>query len=123
MIGYAYGSPHGTRASYRWSVNVAVYIDSRWHRQGLGRTLYASLLKALSHQGYVMAYAGITLPNENSVGLHESVGFKPVGVYEAAGFKLGAWRDVGWWQRPLTDALPSTPVDNPLWPKTRVLND
>lgn len=113
VVGYAYASPHGARASYRWSTNVAVYIDHGWHRRGLGRTLYTSLLGRLSRQGYVMAFAGITLPNANSVGLHESLGFKPVGVYSAAGFKLGAWRDVGWWQRPLTQVLPATPVENP----------
>ena len=51
--------------------------------------------------GYVNAYAGITLPNPKSVGLHEALGFTPVGIYRNVGFKLGAWHDVGWWQRPL----------------------
>ena len=39
----------------------------------------------------------MTLPNANSVGLHEAMGFEPVGTYREVGFKLGAWRDVGWW--------------------------
>ena len=45
-----------------------------------------------------MACAGVTLPNEASVGLHEALGFDPVGVYRRVGWKVGAWHDVGWWQ-------------------------
>jgi phosphinothricin acetyltransferase len=63
--------------------------------------LYTSLLALLPLQGYVNAYAGVTLPNPPSVGLHEAMGFRPVGVYERVGFKYGAWHDVAWFQRPL----------------------
>jgi phosphinothricin acetyltransferase len=52
-------------------------------------------------EGYVNAYAGVTLPNPASVGLHEAMGFQPVGVYRQVGFKCGAWHDVAWYQRPL----------------------
>jgi phosphinothricin acetyltransferase len=47
------------------------------------------------------------------VALHEGVGFSPVGVYSRVGHKLGAWHDVGWWQRPLTrhEASPPEPRD------------
>jgi L-amino acid N-acyltransferase YncA len=38
---------------------------------------------------------GITLPNPASVGLQQALGFTPVGVYRAVGFKLGSWHDVG----------------------------
>jgi phosphinothricin acetyltransferase len=63
--------------------------------------LYTSLLAVLPLQGYVNAYAGVTLPNPASVGLHEAMGFQPVGVYRQVGFKCGAWHDVAWFQRPL----------------------
>lgn len=53
------------------------------------------------------AFAGIALPNSASVALHESVGFTPIGVYRRVGFKHGACRDVGWWQKELQ--LPSIP--------------
>jgi hypothetical protein len=56
------------------------------------------LLQLLRIQGFYSAYAGIALPNDASVGLHEAMGFRPVGVYTGVGFKAGAWRDVGWWQ-------------------------
>ena len=106
VVGYAYASPHHARAGYRWSVNVSVYIDDACHRRGIGRALYTSLFTVLRAQGFVNAYAGIAIPG--SVGLHESLGFTPVGVYRGVGFKLGAWLDVGWWHLALMP-LPSAP--------------
>ena len=66
-----------------------------------GRALYETLFSLLRLQGFYVAHAGITLPNAASVGLHEALGFQPVGVYPAVGWKFGAWRDVGWWRLPL----------------------
>jgi len=97
VVGYAYGCAHRERAAYRWAVDVAVYIGEGRRRTGIGRALYTSLFKVLCLQGYYKAYAGITLPNPGSVGLHEAMGFTPVGVYRKVGYKSGAWRDVGWW--------------------------
>ena len=42
---------------------------------------------------------GGNLGTSGSVGLHEAMGFTPVGIYREVGWKLGGWRDVGWWQR------------------------
>jgi len=106
-VGYAYASPHRERAAYQWSVDVAVYIHAGHHRRGVGRALYEKLFALLRLQGFYVAHAGITLPNAASVGLHESLGFVPVGVYPAVGWKFGAWRDVGWWRLPLQDLVPS----------------
>lgn len=97
-LGYAYASEHRTRPAYHWSVDVSVYVHAQVHRSGVGRALYSSLFKLLTLQGFYNAYAGITLPNPGSVGLHEALGFRPIGVYRAVGYKLGAWHDVGWWE-------------------------
>jgi phosphinothricin acetyltransferase len=96
--GYAYACAHRERAAYRWSVDVAVYIGAGQRRTGMGRALYTALFGILVRQGYFKAYAGITLPNPASVGLHEAMGFTPVGIYRGVGYKLGTWCDVGWWQ-------------------------
>jgi L-amino acid N-acyltransferase YncA len=98
LAGYAYGSPHRTRAAYSSSCDVAVYVDPAHSRQGVGRALYAELIERLG-ETYHAAFAGIALPNDASVGLHEAMGFTPVGIYHEVGWKMGAWRDVGWWQR------------------------
>jgi phosphinothricin acetyltransferase len=99
VVGYAYGSRHRTREAYRLSCDVAVYVDPAFARQGIGRSLYAALLPILKASGFHAAYAGIALPNDGSIALHEAMGFTPVGIYREVGWKMGGWRDVGWWQR------------------------
>lgn len=101
IAGYAYGGRHSVRAAYQWSVDSSVYIHSDFRRRGIGQGLYVSLFRILIAQGYFSAYAGVTLPNPGSVGLHESAGFKMVGVYHNVGYKMGAWHDVGWWEMTL----------------------
>jgi L-amino acid N-acyltransferase YncA len=112
LAGYVYASQHRERAAYRWAVEVAVYIAADQHRRGLGRALYSSLFSILRKQGYFKALAGVTLPNAGSVGLHESLGFRPVGVLRGIGHKSGRWHDVGWWQ---LDLQPET--ENPAEPR------
>jgi L-amino acid N-acyltransferase YncA len=101
IVGYAYGGPYKERAAYRWSCEVSVYVDRGRQRTGAGRALYEALLARLAARGYRMAVAGMTLPNDASVGLHRALGFEPVGTYRRIGYKHGAWHDVAWTQRPL----------------------
>jgi phosphinothricin acetyltransferase len=126
VLGYAYASEHRARAAYQWSVDVSVYVHAQVHRAGIGRALYSSLFKLLALQGFYNAYAGITLPNPGSVGLHESLGFHPIGVYRGVGYKLGAWHDVGWWELTLqAHTVPPEPLKDfrtlrtsPAWEET-----
>jgi phosphinothricin acetyltransferase len=112
VIGYAYASTHRDRWAYQWSVDVGAYVDQSAHRRGIGRALYTSLFAVLALQGYRNAYAGVALPNPASEGFHRSVGFTLVGVYHRVGYKLGAWHDVAWFERPLAEHLidPPTPI-------------
>ncbi len=112
VVGYAYANPHRERAAYRWSAEVSAYVDAANARQGIGRELYDALIELLRRQGIRVVLAGITLPNEASVALHESLGFEAVGVYRRIGWKLGRWHDVGWWQLDLgaeDDGEPAEP--------------
>ena len=111
VLGYAYAGKHRERAAYRWSVDFTVYLAPAAKRRGLGTKLYTALGAICRNLGYYRAFAGITLPNEASVRLHEKVGFRPIGVYQRVGFKLGKWHDVGWWSLDLRpeDDLPSEP--------------
>jgi phosphinothricin acetyltransferase len=109
--GYAYGSVFRARAAYRWSVETTVYVRDDCRRRGVARRLYGSLLATLGAQGFVGAFGGVTLPNAASVGLHESLGYRAVGVFPAAGWKFGAWHDVGFWHRTIGErpAHPAPP--------------
>ena len=123
VLGYAYASRHRDRAAYDWSVEVSVYVDEARHRKGVGRALYTALLACLRCQGFYSAFAGITLPNPRSVGFHEALGFRHLGVFHAIGFKCGAWHDVGWWelalapypQAPAPPLRLSAVLDTPAW--------
>jgi L-amino acid N-acyltransferase YncA len=106
VAGYAYAAPHRARSAYRWSVDVTVYAASQFHRRGVGRALYLELLDQLTRQGFHAAFAGIALPNDKSIGLHEALGFDHLGTYREVGLKFGKWHDVGWWRRPLNAGLP-----------------
>lgn len=99
VVGYAYASEHRTRAAYRTSVDVTVYVSPGAQRSGVARRLYSHLLPAAASLGYHAAFAGIALPNLASVGLHEAMGFEPIGIDRQVGRKFDAWHDVGWWQR------------------------
>lgn len=99
LAGYAYASRFRTRAAYDSSVEVTVYVNTPFRGRGAARALYAALFDALRAQGRHTAFAVITLPNSDSVRLHEAAGFKPAGVWTEAGFKSGRWHDVGCWQR------------------------
>ena len=109
LAGYAYASRHRERAAYAWSVDVTVYVAATHRRKGVGRALYTSLFELLRLLGYFKVFAGVTLPNPSSVGLHEAMGFLPVGIYKGVGYKLGAWRDVAHYQRPLQPELMDPP--------------
>lgn len=109
-LGYAYASPHRARAAYRWSCDVSVYVARQAQRRNAGTQLYVRLLDMLEGQGFRNAFAGIALPNAASIALHERLGFAHLGTYRDVGYKLGAWHDVGWWQKILSDA-PGAPRD------------
>jgi phosphinothricin acetyltransferase len=103
VVGYAYASKHRERAAYKYSVEVSVYVASDYHHKGIGKALYGRLFDALSEYNYYSAYAGITLPNDKSIGLHKSFGFVEVGIYHNIGYKDGKWLDVIWLEKPLKE--------------------
>ena len=108
ILGYTYACRHRDRTAYRWAVEVSVFVREDCRRFGAGHALYMSLFKILELQGFLHAYAGITVPNFASERFHWRLGFRPVGVYRKIGFKLGRWRDVRWYHRPL-GRLPNSP--------------
>ena len=111
VIGYAYASKHRDRSAYKYSADVSVYIARGYQGRGIGGALYTRLFELLGERrGIYTAYAGITLPNEKSVGLHKAFGFSEIGVYHNVGYKLGRWLDVMWMEKPLRQY--DTPVNS-----------
>lgn len=103
VAGFARASAWKSRCAYAWSVEVSVYLEPANRGRGLGRALYERLFPILRAQGYRSALAGIALPNDASVRLHEAVGMRHCGTFERVGYKLGRWWSVGYWQIDLAD--------------------
>jgi L-amino acid N-acyltransferase YncA len=101
VCGYAYGGTFRSRAAYRFSTEVSVYVERGRARTGAGRALYGALLDRLGERGFRTAVAGMTVPNAASEGLHLAMGFERVGTFTEIGYKFGAWHDVAWFQRRL----------------------
>lgn len=102
VMGFAYGNWFKPRPAYRFSVEDSIYLASEATGKGLGKLLMSELLNQLERRGVrkVMAVIGDSA-NQGSVGLHRAVGFEPVGVVEACGWKFGRWLDIVLMQKSL----------------------
>lgn len=109
VAGYAYATRHRERMGYQWSVECSVYIHDDHFRKGIAHQLYEKLFALLKMQGFTTVYAVINLPNDRSVAFHESMGFTYFTTYEKVGYKLGKWKNVGWWQLRLNE-FPDEPA-------------
>jgi L-amino acid N-acyltransferase YncA len=112
IAGYAYSTRHRERTAYQWCTESSVYIHDDFQQKGFALSLYTALLEILKKQGFRNVYAVINLPNEKSVAFHESCGFKYFATYEKVGYKLGKWKNVGWWRLSINDYddEPAAPV-------------
>lgn len=101
VLGYATSSPYRPKAAYSTSVEVSVYCDPGATGRGIGTLLYKALFEALAGEDIHRAYAGIAQPNEPSVRLHDTFGFRHVGTYTEVGRKFGRYWDVSWYEKPM----------------------
>lgn len=111
VAAYAYASAWSARSAYRWTVETTIYVTPGAQRRGIGRALYAALLKTLRTQGFHQAIGRISLPNPPSEALHAALGFTCAGTMPRVGWKHGRWIDVAHWQRPLAE--PANPPAEP----------
>lgn len=98
VVGYAYATEFRARPAFSATRETTVYVHPDHHGTGVGSTLMRHLLAELRDRGHHLAVAGIALPNDGSVALHEQLGFESVGVFREVGRKFDAWHDVGFWQ-------------------------
>ncbi len=101
LVGYAASLPFRAKAAYETSVETTVYLAPGAKGRGIGSRLYDALFKAIAVENLHRAYAGITLPNPESIALHEKFGFRSLGVYHEVGHKFGRYWDVEWFERDL----------------------
>lgn len=107
IAGYAYASGYRSRASYRWSKEVSVYIHPDFYRRKVAHALYTTLNEMVRYQGIANLLAIITMPNEPSVAFHERFGYTKCGEFSKVGYKMGQWQNVGWFELFLQDETKS----------------
>ncbi|MGH7243664.1 MAG: GNAT family N-acetyltransferase [Phycisphaerales bacterium] len=113
FAGYCKAYAWRSREAYQWTPECGIYVEDWAQRRGIARALYTKLFEVLTAQGFHSVVAGIALPNEPSVKLHESMGFVPAGIVRQSGWKLGRWNDVGFWQRLLCSSGQAPPPLRP----------
>ena len=101
VVGYCYSSRFNPRPAYDVSVETTVYVTAEAAGRGIGSALYEELFRRLEGSGLHGAYAGITLPNDASVRLHEKFGFHRIGVETEVGYKFDKYWDVARYERRL----------------------
>ena len=94
VLGWAALSPVSGRCVYGGVVEVSVYVAERARGRGIGLLLLSELVAASEHHGIWTLQASIFPENQASIALHQSAGFRVVGVRERLGSMDGRWRDV-----------------------------
>ncbi len=108
FMGFAKASAWKTRTAYKWTTETGIYINAGSQGMGVGKALYTKLFELLTLQGYRIIVTGVSLPNDASVALHESMGMQLVGDLDPAGYKLGQWIPVRIYQKHLGELSPGT---------------
>lgn len=98
VLGYAYATRWRARAAYRHSVELSIYISKDNLGKGIGKKLYETILAELRKTDVHAVIGGMSLPNEPSEKLHESLGFKKIAEFKEVGYKFQKWIDVGYWE-------------------------
>ncbi len=104
--GFVRASPWKNRGGYRQTCEVGVYVRPDLQGRGIARLIYEALLPELRAKQFHTVLAGVALPNDASIRLHENFGFRHIGTQPQVGWKLGAWRDVGYWALVFDDISP-----------------
>lgn len=107
IIGYAYASSFHSRAAYRHSAEVSIYVHEEWHKHGVGKQLYQELERRLIWQNVFVLYACITVTErqadenltDSSIRFHEKMGYKLVGKHNLCGYKFSKWYSVIWMEK------------------------
>lgn len=113
VIGYSYAHRLREREAYDWDAELSIYIDGAFTGKGIGRPLYMAVLDLLALQGFKNAYGSMVIPNDKSEHVHLACGFTEAGVWHRAGYKLGRWYDLKWFERPLGEPTDSPPPITP----------
>lgn len=113
VIGYAYASPFHSRAAYKHSAEVSIYLHERWRKKGIGKQLYQELERRLLRQNVFVLYACITTTERRddehltdaSIRFHKKMGYTTVGKHTLCGYKFDQWYSVIWMEKQIANRV------------------
>lgn len=117
IIGFAYAHRHMERAAYQWNAEISIYIRQGFTGKGLGKKMCQTLIKLLRLQGIRNVFSCVTIPNEQSVHLHQGMKFSTEGILRQAGYKCGKWQTIAWFRK---NIAPYTYEPTPFLPVSRI---
>lgn len=104
IVGYAYAGAFHEREAYQWGAELSVYVDAKYHRQGIAKAMYKELISMLKKMHIQVVYADITHPNEKSEAFHEALGFQRIAVFHHCGYKFNEWHSIMYMEKRIDDA-------------------
>ena len=91
-VGYATLSPYRTKEAYKSTVELSVYVQREYRRQGIATALMKEILKTAREDEITHTVVSvITSENTGSAELHKKFGFSYCGTIPEVGFKLGRY--------------------------------
>jgi len=94
IVGWASLSRWSDRCAYADAAEVSLYVRKSHQGKGIGCKLLKAILDAGRRAGLHTVIARIAEGNEISVHLHETLGFKHIGIMKEVGRKFGRRLDV-----------------------------
>ncbi len=101
LIGYATTGRFRAKRAYDTTVDSSIYCAPEATGRSIGSKLYGALFEVIAGEDINRIIAGVTLPNDASIGLHRRFGFQVVGTFSEVGRKFGRFWDVTQLERPL----------------------
>jgi L-amino acid N-acyltransferase YncA/DNA-binding transcriptional ArsR family regulator len=104
VVGWAAARAVSTRPVYAGVAETSVYVGDGYRGRGVGKVLIHRQVTAADTAGLWTLQTSIFPENRAGHALHQSAGFRPLGVRERIGRHHGIWRDTVFLERRQADS-------------------
>jgi L-amino acid N-acyltransferase YncA/DNA-binding transcriptional ArsR family regulator len=105
VVGWAAATPASARAVYSGVAETSIYVSDGHRGRGVGKALIHRQVTAADDAGLWTLQTSIFPENRAGIALHQSAGFRTLGMRERIGRHHGVWRDAVFLERRRTDDL------------------
>jgi L-amino acid N-acyltransferase YncA/DNA-binding transcriptional ArsR family regulator len=105
VVGWAAAAPVSTRAVYSGVAETSIYVGDGHRGRGVGKALIHRQVMAADEAGLWTLQISIFPENRAGIALHQSAGFRTLGMRERISRHHGVWRDTVFLERRRTEDL------------------